>query len=70
MEFARIALGKEFEELVDYFGSCRVKRNIADYNRAGKISEKEAKDILKEARKFAQKVKNWVKEKHPRLAPD
>jgi len=30
-EFAGIALGKEFEELVDYFDFCRVKRSWCPY---------------------------------------
>jgi len=63
----KIILGKDYEELVDYFDSCRIKRNIADYDRAGKISEKEVKELIYEAKKFYKKIKNWVEKNYPSL---
>jgi uncharacterized protein (UPF0332 family) len=68
-ELARLALGKEFEELIDYFDSCRVKRNITDYTKAGHISEKEADELLSEAKEFFEIVKKWLKKNYPQFSP-
>jgi len=62
-------LGKEFQGLADYFDQCRNKRNLSDYDRAGEISEAEAVELLKEARKFRTIVLNWLKKYHSRLIP-
>lgn len=63
----KIALGEEFAELADYFDRCRRKRNITDYDRAGRITEKEANDLLREAIGFLKYVKKWIKTNHPNL---
>ncbi len=61
-------LGKEFNDIVEYFDSCRVKRNTTDYFYAGGISEKEAKELVDEAELFFEKVKSWVGENYPELS--
>ena len=58
-------LGKEYDELADYFDSCRNKRNITDYDRAGEISETEVKELIDETLKFKVLVINWVKKNYP-----
>jgi uncharacterized protein (UPF0332 family) len=60
-------LGKEFNDLAEYFDSCRVKRNTTDYFYAGGISEKEAKELVKEAEFFFEKVKSWARDSYPQL---
>lgn len=50
----RQTLGKEHHQLISYFDSCRVKRNITDYDHAGRISETEAEELLEEAKKFTK----------------
>ena len=67
-EFLRIALGPDYEALVDYFDRCRIKRNIADYVGTGSSSETEAEDLLEEARTFVQTARAWIKANHPELA--
>jgi uncharacterized protein (UPF0332 family) len=67
-DFLRIALGPDFEALVDYFDHCRSKRNIADYVGAGSISETQAEDLLEEAKAFARKARAWIEANHPELA--
>jgi len=51
----------EYHPLIDYFDSCRVKRNISDYDRAGEISKSEVEELIEEAKKFKEIVKEWVK---------
>jgi archaellum component FlaD/FlaE len=40
-------LGKELKEDAQYLDTCRQKRNIAEYNQIGVISETEAEELLK-----------------------
>lgn len=65
-EAMKIILGKNYNELADYFDACRQKRNITDYDTAGIISEKEFEEIHKEAENFYAFVKEWVKSKYPK----
>ena len=62
-------MGKEADSQSAYFDLCRSKRNITDYDRAGQISEKEAEEILKQAREFKQDVERWLKKHHPSIVP-
>lgn len=57
-------LGPEFQDLTDYFNTCRIKRHICDYTSSGEISEKEASEFLFEANNFKDSVLKWIKEKH------
>lgn len=69
-EFLRAALGKEFEERIDYFDRCRIKRNMTDYDRAGVISEKEANDLLEEARQFSATIREIIGRRYRRFSPN
>ena len=60
-------LGKEYNDVGEYFDSCRVKRNTTDYFYAGGVSEKEVKELTNEAKLFFEKVKKWVKDNYPKL---
>jgi len=62
-------MGSETQSLAEYFDLCRGKRNLSDYDRAGEISEHEAKELLKEAKKFRGAILNWLKTRHPTLVP-
>lgn len=52
----------------DYLDSCRSKRNVTDYDRAGEISNREVDEILVEARTFRKELLAWLKKKHPTLS--
>ncbi len=58
-------LGEEGRDLADYFDACRVKRNITDYDRAGQVSEKEAQELLDEAKIFKSKINEWLLKNYP-----
>jgi uncharacterized protein (UPF0332 family) len=60
-------MGPEFYQLADYFDSCRVKRNIADYDYAGIASESEVKELVKEAESFLQEILIWLEKNYPEL---
>ncbi len=55
-------LPKDKFGLVSYFDSCRKKRNISDYDKAGTISEKEAKS-------FVNFIKTKIKSNFPEHFP-
>lgn len=60
-------LGDEHYQLIDYFDTCRSKRNISEYDRLGVVSEKEVDEILNEAKNFKKVVINWLRNNYPRL---
>jgi len=60
-------LGKDYFELADYFDSCRAKRNITDYDYSGGISQKEALELIVEAKKFLKVVISYIKDSFPYL---
>jgi len=60
-------LGKEYNDLAEYFDSCRVKRNTTDYFYAGGVAGKEVNELTNEAGLFFKKVKTWVKANYPEL---
>lgn len=65
----RDILGADYHDLIDYFDACRSKRNVTDYDQAGQISEKEADELLEEAKEFRSFGRKWIREKHPAVAP-
>jgi hypothetical protein len=62
-------MGPQAQERPDYFDACRSKRNVADYDRAGIISDVEADEILREARAFKADLIDWLRANHPHLVP-
>ena len=60
-------LGQKFKEDVQYLDTCRKKRNIAEYDQIGVISETEAAELLKFAKILRQEVLNWLKANHSGL---
>jgi len=56
-------------DLIKQFDSFRKKRNIGGYERAGMVSEQEAKEMLSLAEDIFDMVKEWLGENHPELCP-
>jgi replication fork clamp-binding protein CrfC len=54
-------------DLVDQLDTFRKKRNISDYERAGAISDQEAKEMLTLAKTLREMVNAWFKKNHPHL---
>lgn len=54
-------------DLVDQLDSFRKKRNISDYERAGAVSEREAREMLALAKTLRETVTTWLKKNHPGL---
>jgi len=64
-----VVMGAEFQGRADYFDSCRAKRNVTNYDRAGEVLSTEVAEILKETRAFRTEVMAWLRAKHPALLP-
>jgi uncharacterized protein (UPF0332 family) len=54
-------------DLIDQLDSFRKKRNISDYERAGAVSEQEAKEMLRLAKTLRKTVTTWLKTNHSEL---
>jgi hypothetical protein len=53
--------------LVRQFDLFRKKRNIGGYERAGTVSDQEAKEMIALAEQIRQKVRDWLVSYHPDL---
>lgn len=56
-------------KLVAQLDAFRKKRNIGDYERAGLISETEAREMLALARTLRKHVEEWLRQNHSHLLP-
>lgn len=63
-------LDNKYNELIDYFDDCRIKRNTTFYNQSGIASKKEVEELIKESEKFKDIVIKYLKRKHPELLPE
>jgi hypothetical protein len=64
---AGLALGPSAANFVDYFETCRRKRNLIDYTRAEVATETEAQEILRKAAAFHALVEAWIEANFPAL---
>ena len=62
-----LAMGKQFQDLSEYLNRCRRKRNAADYDRVGGVSDEEVDELLREAGNFISDVRLWISDNYPKL---
>lgn len=55
--------------LIAQLDAFRKKRNIGDYERAGLVSETEAREMLALARTLRKYVEKWLQQNHSHLLP-
>jgi len=55
---------------IDQFNTFRRKRNIADYERVGMVSEQEIEKMLALAKKLRTAVVEWLKKNHRELVQE
>jgi hypothetical protein len=56
--------------LVIRFDAFRKKRNVADYDRAGTASEREAEEMVALAEELYGLIRTWFQKYHPELTED
>lgn len=64
-EAAGLILGTPRQALIDYFDTCRQKRDQVNYDHAGLISDAEAAELFERAGEFRSLIDEWVKKNHP-----
>ncbi len=62
-------MGTDLRARADYLENCRTRRNTAEYDQAGVISEGEAQEVLAEAGAFRGEVLAWLRDHYPSLVP-
>jgi hypothetical protein len=62
-----LILGPGFSDDADYLDSCRAKRNTAEYDAAGTITQSEAAELRSFTRELRTHVLQWLRDKHPTL---
>lgn len=55
------------QTLLDQFEAFRKKRNLGNYERAGAISDQEAKATMELAQQLRRSVEAWVRANHRKL---
>lgn len=58
--FMRLAMGKQYDDLITYFDRVRNKRNQAIYDVAGLITETEAKELFRQATDFVKLIRKMI----------
>jgi uncharacterized protein (UPF0332 family) len=66
-EAAAMILGTSHQALIDYFDTCRQKRNQVNYDHAGLTSDTEAEELVERTDVFRSSVEDWIKQHHPQF---
>ena len=64
-----LILSERMKDEADYLETCRRKRNIAEYDRAGVATEQDASELAAFCRELRQEVLAWLDKHHPQLKP-
>lgn len=65
-----LILGDTRKDDADYLDTCRAKRNTAEYDTAGTVSQSEADELREFTKELRADVIAWLKANHPSLIPD
>lgn len=63
-----LVMGDDQQDRADYFNACRTKRNDADYDASGEISDAEVEELIAEAKQFRTVVLGWLESNQGELA--
>jgi hypothetical protein len=64
-----LILGEERRDDAEYLETCRIKRNQAEYDVAGGVSNEEAEELSEFCRKFRAEVLEWLRSRNPGFVP-
>ena len=62
-----LILGSKFANDADYLDACRAKRNTAEYDAVGTVSQSEAGELRDFTRELQSAVLAWLRHNHPTL---
>lgn len=63
-----LILGADRDDDADYLDTCRAKRNTAEYDVAGTVSQSEADELREFALLLRETVLSWLKHHHQALS--
>ena len=62
-----LILGSARRDDANYLDTCRSKRNIAEYDYVGAVTENDVNEIIEFTKELESDVYGWLKRKHPEL---
>lgn len=66
-ECLKLAMGSPIYQIAGFLDQARRKRNIADYDTAGRITDTEVEDMVRIAKLLAVQVEDWIQRRFPDL---
>lgn len=60
-----LTIGADFRDVRDYINTCRVRRNVSDYDTAGTISQKELESLIPTVMELYQDIRKWIAKNYP-----
>jgi hypothetical protein len=65
-----LVLGEDYVALGRYLNTCRVKRNVSEYERVGQIMLTEIEELIESASALRDDVYAWLQAQRPDLLPE
>ncbi len=62
-----LVLGEDKKDDSEYLDTCRKKRNMVEYDRAGGATEADVKELIEFVVEFKEIVLEWLKNEHKNL---
>jgi uncharacterized protein (UPF0332 family) len=62
-----LILGKKHEQDAKYLDTCRNKRNAAEYEYVGGVTEEDVAELVGYVNEMRQEILRWLNERHPEL---
>ena len=62
-----LIMGEEYREAADFLDPCRLKRNTAEYEYAGAITNEDVQTLVDFVKEFSAAVMKWLSDQHPEL---
>jgi len=62
-----LILGEKHEQDAKYLDTCRSKRNVAEYDYIGGVTEEDVSELIAYANELRDEVLRWLNERHTEL---
>ena len=62
-----LILGNNRRNDADYLDTCRSRRNLVEYDVAGRTRPEEADELIQFSKELREAILEWLKNKHPQL---
>jgi uncharacterized protein (UPF0332 family) len=59
-----LILGEKHEQDAKYLDTCRSKRNVAEYDYIGAITEEDVSELVRYAEELRDEILNWLSKHH------